>query len=156
LGGQANSAGGEERAQKIDPGLAGDVAMAAMPLDAKAFLKVSTELFKTLGQIADGRSANAAAPRITELAAEMKAHFPGFKRFMAIASDKQLELIFQQQAADQEAEFGSNRSDLVALAKEPGNEAFRTAYVAYLHVLRDDGTIGTRRQAERELAQLQQ
>jgi hypothetical protein len=130
--------------------------MAAVPPDARAFLNVSSELFKTLGQISDGPSANAAAPRITQLAAEMKVHFPGFKRFMAIASDKQLELVFQQQAADQEAAFGSNRSDLIALAKAPGNEEFRAAYVNYLNVLRIDGTIGTRRQADRELARLQE
>ncbi len=131
--------------------------MAAVPPDAKAFLRVSGDLYKTFATITDGASANAAAPRIRQCNAEMKALFPGFKRFMATAPDAQVELVMRQQMTDQMAAVGERSlSELVDLAKEPGNEEFRAAYIEHLIVLRDDGTSGTRRGAERELAKLQQ
>jgi hypothetical protein len=152
-----SSSKADEIAEHIDPGIAGDLAMAAVPPDAKAFLRVSGDLYKTFAEITDGASANAAAPRIQQLNAEMKALFPAFKRFMATAPDAQVELVFKQQAADQLAAVRDrSMSDLVDLAKEPGNEEFRSAYIGHLIVLRDDGTSGTRRSAERELAKLQQ
>jgi hypothetical protein len=145
----------DEIAEHIDPGIAGDLAMAAVPPDARAFLRVSGDLYKTFASITDGASANAAAPRIHQLNAEMKALFPAFKRFMATAPDAQVELVFKQQAADQLAAVRDrSMSELVDLAKEPGNEEFRAAYIGHLIVLRDDGTSGTRRGAERELAKL--
>jgi hypothetical protein len=147
----------DEIAEHLDPGVAGDLAMAAVPPDAKAFLRVSGDLCKTFASITDGASANAAAPRIRELNAEMKALFPAFKRFMATAPDAQVELVFRQQAADQMAAVRDRSlSELVDLAKQPGNEEFRAAYIGHLIVLRDDGTSGTRRGAERELSKLQQ
>jgi hypothetical protein len=147
----------DEIAEHIDPGLAGDAAMAAVPPDAKAFLRVSGDLYKTFASITDGESANAAAPRIRELNAEMKALFPAFKRFMATAPKAQVELVFRQQMADQR-EAAGDRSPvaLIDLAREPGNEEFRAAYIGHLIVLRDDGTSGTRRSAEQELAKLRQ
>ncbi len=48
------------------------------------------------------------------------------------------------------------RRSATTLANTPENESFRQPYITYLHVLRHDGTSGTRRQAERELAKLQQ
>jgi hypothetical protein len=147
----------DEAVEHIDPGIAGDLAMAAVPPDAKGFLRVSGDLYQTFASITDGASANAAAPRIHQLNAEMKALFPGFKRFVATAPDAQVELVFQQQAADLQAAVGDRSlSELVDLAKQPGNEEFRSAYIGHLIVLRDDGTSGTRREAERELARLQQ
>lgn len=146
-----------EIAEQLDPGVAGDVAMSAVPPDAKAFLRVSGELYKTFASVLDGAAANAAAPRIRELNAEMKALFPAFKRFMATAPDAQVELVMRQQMVDQMGAIGQrSSSDLIDFARQPGNEEFRAAYIEHLIVLRDDGTSGTRRSAERELARLQQ
>jgi hypothetical protein len=138
----------------IDPGVAGDVAMAAVPPDAKAFLSVSAELNLTLAALTDGQSANAAAPRLADLAAQLEVLFPAFKRFMATAPKQQVELVFRQQAADLVEAAGDKRPDLTKLAQDPANRPFREAYIAYLHVLRDAGTSGTRRSAVRELAKL--
>ena len=152
---QDAEASGAKRAAMIDPGVAGDIAMAAVPPDAKAFLNVSAEINKTLAALADGETANAAAPRLAGLAAQLEASFPSFKRFMATAPEEQVELVFRKQAADQlAAAGGGDRPDLTKLAQDPANRPFREAYIAYLHVLRDAGTSGTRRSAVRELAKL--
>jgi hypothetical protein len=76
---------------------------------------------------------------------------------MATAPKAQVELVFRQQMADQmEAAGDRSPGALIDLAKQPGNEEFRAAYIGHWIVLRDDGTSGTRRSAERELAKLQQ
>jgi hypothetical protein len=152
--GSAAANSNADKAAQIDPGVAGDLATAAVPLGAKAFLQASAEFSKTLGGITDGPSANAAAPQMKIQTAKIKATLPAFKLFMATAPKEQVLLVLQQQAADQMAHEPS--VDLTELARQPGNEAFREAYIGFFVVMRDDGTSGTRRSAERELAKLMQ
>lgn len=108
---------------------------------ARTFYLTMHEFSRVLTTVADGPSACAAAPRLTELAREIRPQIRPAYLWLATASDTQTMALMQEIAAQAQKETTKpplSESEAIELAREPGNEPFRKALVAFYQALADE------------------
>jgi hypothetical protein len=123
-----------------------------------AYENLEKRINATLRSITDGASANAAAPELNGLTAELKLKLRPYLASIAAMSDAEQDAYLQrktQEAISQKSSGNEvDHSMLIDLARQPGNEPFKAALVAMFQTMNDEGSTGIRRTATRMLEKL--
>jgi hypothetical protein len=141
-------------AEVADPAATASSGRAALD----AYIAVEDEMYALLGTVTDAASAQAAAPKLQELATRVRPLVrPYWLALVGLSNEEKNEFVLQRAMKLRAAEAGpgGNIRKVTALMKQPGGEEFKAAFVAFLRAASEEAPRLQKAAAEKQIAELQ-
>jgi hypothetical protein len=123
-----------------------------------AYVAVEDEMYALLGTVNDAESARAAAPKLQQLATQIRPLVrPYWLALAGLSNEEKNEFVLQRALKYRAAEAGpgGNIGKVTELMKQPGGEELKAAFVAFVRAASEDAPRLHKAAAEKQIAELQ-